>query len=95
MIFDVFQKKARHRIHYIFGYEIEKIYHFWKYRLLVLAISPWIANISVSAPKKPYRLISKHEEVKPGHSVYWYNLSKSLLKLINEMAGHQKPWVVW
>jgi len=28
MIFDVFQKKARHRIHYIFGYEIEKIYHF-------------------------------------------------------------------
>jgi len=66
LIFSVFEKKVRHRIHHIFDIEAEnKILKFWKYRLLVSAISPWMADVLVSASKKPYQSISSlHPDVK-------------------------------
>jgi len=44
-------------MHYIFDEAENKTLKFWKYRYQLF--SPWMADISVSALKKPYRSISR------------------------------------
>jgi len=64
MIFEVFEKTVRHRIYKLYFWYWSRNQDFIILEISVSAVSPCMANMSVSTPKMPYQSISIHVNMK-------------------------------